>query len=110
MNLPSNLKSKVASILVFGDPALKLGGSNAWPINSPSVDRSPRLGSSSSQNIASFCNLSDIFCDPLGANLAAHLAYPLDGRCVGLTYLRLYMRLTVLFSVQVAAAFVKARN
>ena len=79
MNLSSTLKSKVSSIVVFGDPALKTGGSSAWPINSPSVDTSPRTGSTSSQNIASFCNLSDIFCDPLGSNLYAHLAYPTDG-------------------------------
>ncbi|KAG8730163.1 hypothetical protein FRC12_020448 [Ceratobasidium sp. 428] len=91
INLSSALKSKVASINVFGDPALKSGGSNSWPINSPSVDLTPRDGSTSSQNIASFCNSGDTFCDPRGNSLAAHLAYPNDG------------------STTVAATFDKAR-
>ncbi|KAG8713791.1 hypothetical protein FRC09_018329 [Ceratobasidium sp. 395] len=78
INLSSALKSKVASINVFGDPALKRGGSNSWPINSPSVDLTPIGGSTSSQNIASFCNSGDTFCDPKGNSLAAHLAYPND--------------------------------
>ncbi|KIM27634.1 carbohydrate esterase family 5 protein [Serendipita vermifera MAFF 305830] len=75
--LSSSLKSKVAAILVFGDPARNIN--QPWPINSPSVDLSPRDGSSSSQNIASFCNFGDVFCWPLGVNLLAHLAYPTDG-------------------------------
>ncbi|CAE6522450.1 unnamed protein product, partial [Rhizoctonia solani] len=51
--LTRSLKSKVASILVFGDPARNIN--SPWPINSPSVDLAPKDGSSSSQNIASFC-------------------------------------------------------
>ncbi|KAG8713792.1 hypothetical protein FRC09_018330 [Ceratobasidium sp. 395] len=91
INLSSALKSKVASVNVFGDPALKNGGSSAWPINSPSVDLTPKDGSTSSQNIASFCNSGDIFCDPRGNSLPAHLAYSTDG------------------SATVAATFDKAR-
>ncbi|KAF8684915.1 Cutinase [Rhizoctonia solani] len=87
--LTSNLKSKVASILVFGDPARNIN--QPWPINNPSVDLSPKDGSSSSQNIASFCNTGDLFCTIPGVSLPAHLAYPTDG------------------SIGVAATFAKAR-
>ncbi|CCA76187.1 hypothetical protein PIIN_10180 [Serendipita indica DSM 11827] len=87
--LSSSLKAKVVAILVFGDPARNIN--QPWPINSPSVDLAPRDGSSSSQNIASFCNTGDVFCWPGGISLAAHLAYPTDG------------------SIGVAANFVKAR-
>ncbi|CAG7848946.1 SubName: Full=Uncharacterized protein {ECO:0000313/EMBL:CCA71965.1} [Serendipita indica DSM 11827] len=89
MTLSSSLKSKIAAILVFGDPARNIN--QPWPINNPSVDLSPKDGSSSSQNIASFCNFSDLFCYPLGVSLPAHLAYPTDG------------------SIRVAANFVKNR-
>ncbi|KAG9077227.1 hypothetical protein FRC06_009021 [Ceratobasidium sp. 370] len=75
--LASNLKSRVASILVFGDPARNID--SPWPINSPSVDLAPKDGSTSSQNIASFCNTGDLFCDIPGVSLPAHLAYPTDG-------------------------------
>ncbi|KAG9106108.1 hypothetical protein FRC07_008959 [Ceratobasidium sp. 392] len=87
--LTSTLKSKVAVILVFGDPARNIN--QPWPINSPSVDLAPRDGSTSSQNIASFCNTGDLFCAIPGVSLPAHLAYPTDG------------------SIGVAANFVKAR-
>ncbi|CAE6533209.1 unnamed protein product [Rhizoctonia solani] len=87
--LTSALKSKIASILVFGDPARNIN--SPWPINSPSVDLAPKDGSSSSQNIASFCNTGDLFCAIPGVSLPAHLAYPTDG------------------SIEVAAAFAKAR-
>ncbi|KAG8696987.1 hypothetical protein FRC09_008157 [Ceratobasidium sp. 395] len=89
LNLSSTLKSKVASILVFGDPARNIN--SPWPINSPSVDLAPKDGSTSSQNIASFCNTGDLFCAIPGVSLPAHLAYPTDG------------------SIGVAANFVKAR-
>ncbi|KAG9051733.1 hypothetical protein FS842_011111 [Serendipita sp. 407] len=87
--LSSSLKAKVRAVLVFGDPARNIN--QPWPINSPSVDLAPRDGSSSSQNIASFCNFSDLFCYPLGVSLPAHLAYATDG------------------SIGVAANFVKTR-
>ncbi|QRV98412.1 cutinase [Ceratobasidium sp. AG-Ba] len=89
LNLSSSLKSKVASILVFGDPARNIN--SPWPINSPSVDLAPKDGSTSSQNIASFCNTGDLFCAIPGVSLPAHLAYPTDG------------------SIAVAAAFAKSR-
>ncbi|EUC55508.1 cutinase [Rhizoctonia solani AG-3 Rhs1AP] len=89
LNLSSALKSKIASILVFGDPARNIN--SPWPINNPSVDLAPKDGSSSSQNIASFCNTGDLFCAIPGYSLPAHLAYPTDG------------------SIGVAAAFAKAR-
>ncbi|KAG8841610.1 hypothetical protein FRC20_004930 [Serendipita sp. 405] len=78
--LSSAIKAKVLAILVFGDPARNIN--SPWPINSASVDLTPRDGSSSSQNVASFCNTGDVFCWPLGTSLAAHLAYPTDGRYV----------------------------
>ncbi|KAH7334942.1 cutinase [Rhizoctonia solani] len=89
LTLSSSLKLKVASILVFGDPARNIN--SPWPINNPSVDLAPKDGSSSSQNIASFCNTGDLFCAIPGVSLPAHLAYPTDG------------------SIAVAAAFAKAR-
>ncbi|QRV98452.1 cutinase [Ceratobasidium sp. AG-Ba] len=79
MSLSSAVQSKVIAINVFGDPTLKYGRSSSWPIDSPSVDLSPRDGSTQAQNIASFCNGGDTFCDPVGNSLAAHLAYPRDG-------------------------------
>ncbi|CAE6383745.1 unnamed protein product [Rhizoctonia solani] len=90
LDLSSTIKSKIASILVFGDPARNIN--SPWPINNPSVDLSPKDGSSSSQNIASFCNTGDLFCAIPGYSLPAHLAYPTDG------------------SIGVAAAFAKARQ
>ncbi|KAJ1301736.1 hypothetical protein OPQ81_008969 [Rhizoctonia solani] len=89
LSLSSTLKSKIASILVFGDPARNIN--SPWPINNPSVNLSPKGGSSSSQNIASFCNTGDLFCAIPGYSLPAHLAYPTDG------------------SIRVAADFAKAR-
>ncbi|KAJ1306231.1 hypothetical protein OPQ81_010937 [Rhizoctonia solani] len=89
LSLSSSLKSKVASILVFGDPARNIN--SPWPIDNPSVDLAPKDGSTSSQNIASFCNTGDLFCAIPGVSLPAHLAYPTDG------------------SIAVAAAFAKAR-
>ncbi|CAE7161526.1 unnamed protein product [Rhizoctonia solani] len=90
-NLSDDLKSKVFAILAFGDPYRKYKADNTWPINSSSISSNPRYGSSPSQNVASFCNSGDTFCDPTGASLEAHLAYPKDG------------------SIEVAADFAKAR-
>ncbi|CEL56502.1 cutinase Cut4 [Rhizoctonia solani AG-1 IB] len=90
-NLGDDVKSRVLAILVFGDPHRKVGRANSWPINSPSVNSSPREGSTNIQNIASFCNKGDEFCDPAGVSLGPHLAYKDDG------------------SIDVAAKFVKAR-
>ncbi|CAE6515341.1 unnamed protein product [Rhizoctonia solani] len=90
-NLSDDLKSKVLTVLVFGDPHRKVNRDTAWPINSPSVNSTPRTGSSSTQNVASFCNSGDEFCDPTGASLGPHLAYRSDG------------------SIDVAANFAKAR-
>ncbi|QRW25525.1 cutinase [Rhizoctonia solani] len=70
LDLSSTIKSKIASILVFGDPARNIN--SPWPINNPSVDLSPKDGSSSSQNIASFCNTGDLFCAIPGYSLPAH--------------------------------------
>ncbi|QRW25515.1 cutinase [Rhizoctonia solani] len=78
-NLPDGIKSKILTVLVFGDPYRKIGRANTWPINSPSVNSSPREGSTSTQNVASFCNKGDEFCDPAGASLGPHLAYRDDG-------------------------------
>ncbi|CAE6475883.1 unnamed protein product [Rhizoctonia solani] len=90
-NLPDGIKSKILTVLVFGDPYRKIGRANTWPINSPSVNSSPREGSTSTQNVASFCNKGDEFCDPAGASLGPHLAYRDDG------------------SVDIATNFAKAR-
>ncbi|GAB1523355.1 hypothetical protein RhiTH_006499 [Rhizoctonia solani] len=75
-SLSSALKSKVAAIVVFGDPYR--GISNSWPINSPSVNLKPRSGFTSSQNVASFCNDGDIVCRG-GLSVPAHLTYGEDG-------------------------------
>ncbi|KAG9127011.1 hypothetical protein FRC07_001036 [Ceratobasidium sp. 392] len=91
INLAPALKAKALAIIVFGDPALKSGGSPFWPINQPSVDTSPRDGSTPTQNIASFCNPGDYFCDPEGNLIPPHLNYANDG------------------STMVAANFVKAK-
>ncbi|KAH7345667.1 cutinase [Rhizoctonia solani] len=74
--LDDSVKSKVISVLVFGDP-LRSQRTAAWPINSPSVDSAPRAGSDS-QNVASFCNNGDMFCNPPGT-IVPHLAYSTDG-------------------------------
>ncbi|KAG8699434.1 hypothetical protein FRC12_012313 [Ceratobasidium sp. 428] len=79
MNLSTALKSKVLTVAVFGDPNRKTGGPLSWPINSPLVDASPRDGSTLSQNVASFCNSGDQFCDPNGNVLPPHLRYGQDG-------------------------------
>ncbi|KIM21082.1 carbohydrate esterase family 5 protein [Serendipita vermifera MAFF 305830] len=89
VTLSSAVKAKVIAITVFGDPARNIN--SPFPINSASVDQTPRDGSSSSQNVASFCNTGDLFCWPLGWSLPAHLAYPTDG------------------SIGVAATFIKNR-
>lgn len=74
------MKDKVISVLAFGDPKKIFNDTYAWPINSASVNEAPRDGSTSDQNVASFCNPGDIFCDATGASLPAHLAYGIDGR------------------------------
>ncbi|CAE6459719.1 unnamed protein product [Rhizoctonia solani] len=89
LSLPSALQSKIASILVFGDPGRNLN--LPWPIDNPSLNLSPKDGSSSEQNIASFCNIGDLACDIFRYGLLAHFAYPTDG------------------SIGVAAAFARAR-
>ncbi|CUA77387.1 putative cutinase Mb2006c [Rhizoctonia solani] len=76
MNLSSSLKSKVAAIVVFGDPYRDL--SNSWPIDSPVLNSDPESGFTSSQNVASFCNAGDIVCHA-GLSVPAHLAYGTDG-------------------------------
>ncbi|KAG9109698.1 hypothetical protein FRC07_008264 [Ceratobasidium sp. 392] len=75
-SLTTALKNKVIGIVVFGDPYRS--SSNTWPITSPVVDSAPRDGSTASQNVASFCNSGDLFCDG-GSSLPAHLAYGTDG-------------------------------
>ncbi|KAG8697563.1 hypothetical protein FRC09_007775 [Ceratobasidium sp. 395] len=79
MNLNAVLKSKIFTIAVFGDPDRKSGGPLSWPINTPSVNKSPRDGSTPAQNIVSFCNSGDEFCDPMGSTLQPHLQYGKDG-------------------------------
>ncbi|KAF8706607.1 Cutinase, partial [Rhizoctonia solani] len=87
-SLSSTLKAKVKAIVVFGDPYRS--SSSTWPINSPVVDSAPRDGSTASQNVASFCNSGDLFCDG-GLSVPAHLAYGTDG------------------STTVAATFIKSK-
>ncbi|CCO29333.1 Cutinase [Rhizoctonia solani AG-1 IB] len=87
-SLSSALKSKVAAIVVFGDPYR--GINNNWPINSPVVNSTPKSGSTSSQNVASYCNSGDIVCRG-GLSVPAHLTYGEDG------------------STDSAASFIKAR-
>ncbi|CAE6383966.1 unnamed protein product [Rhizoctonia solani] len=91
-NLSDDTKSRVLAVLVFGDPHRKVGRANSWPINSPSVNSSPRDTNASTYNVASFCNKGDGFCDPVGASLGPHLAYRNDG------------------SIDVATEFAKARS
>ncbi|CUA76916.1 hypothetical protein RSOLAG22IIIB_02396 [Rhizoctonia solani] len=74
--LDDSIKSKVISVLVFGDP-LRSQQTAAWPIDSPSVDLAPRAASGN-QNVASFCNNGDMFCNPPGT-IVPHLAYATDG-------------------------------
>ncbi|KAG8691034.1 hypothetical protein FRC11_007362, partial [Ceratobasidium sp. 423] len=76
MNLDSVHKTKVAAIVVFGDPYRGL--SNDWPINSPVVNSDPRSGFTSSQNVASFCNGGDIVCHA-GLSVDDHLVYGTNG-------------------------------
>ncbi|KAG8751674.1 hypothetical protein FRC12_012314 [Ceratobasidium sp. 428] len=73
------LKTKIFTIAVFGDPNRKSGSPLSWPINSPSVNKSPRDGSTPAQNIVSFCNSGDEFCDHMGSALQPHLQYGKDG-------------------------------
>ncbi|CAE6533177.1 unnamed protein product [Rhizoctonia solani] len=79
--LDDSVKSKVISVLVFGDP-LRSTTTAAWPINSASVDLSPKDGNTgtrnSTENVASFCNNGDMFCNPPGT-IVPHLAYSTDG-------------------------------
>ncbi|CAE6433292.1 unnamed protein product [Rhizoctonia solani] len=86
--LDDSVKSKVISVLVFGDP-LRSARTAAWPIDSPSVNTAPRAGGDN-QNVASFCNSGDMFCNPPGT-IFPHLAYATDG------------------SIDVAAKFAKAQ-
>ncbi|CUA67112.1 hypothetical protein RSOLAG22IIIB_07190 [Rhizoctonia solani] len=80
MKLSPTLKSRVISILVFGDPLRNLPTSQ-WPIDSPAANLKLRLGGSN-QDVAGFCNASDMFCAPPGV-LPPHLAYPMGGRSTG---------------------------
>ncbi|KAG8776592.1 hypothetical protein FRC12_000826 [Ceratobasidium sp. 428] len=85
-SLSTVLKNKVVGIVVFGDPYRS--SSNTWPITSPVVDSAPRDGSTTSQNVASFCNTGDLFCAG-GSSVPAHLAYGTDGSTtVAATFLR----------------------
>ncbi|KAG8707833.1 hypothetical protein FRC09_001581 [Ceratobasidium sp. 395] len=85
-SLSTALKNKVVGIVVFGDPYRS--SSNTWPVTSPVVDSAPRDGSTTSQNVASFCNAGDLFCAG-GSSVPAHLAYGTDGSTtVAATFLR----------------------
>ncbi|GAB1523369.1 hypothetical protein RhiTH_006513 [Rhizoctonia solani] len=75
--LDDSVKSKIISVLVFGDP-LRSIRTATWPIDSPSVNLTPKDGKAGTQNVASFCNDGDMFCDPPGT-LIPHLMYPMDG-------------------------------
>ncbi|ELU37937.1 Cutinase domain-containing protein [Rhizoctonia solani AG-1 IA] len=75
--LDHTIKSKFIAILVFGDP-LRSQRTASWPINSSSVNLSPRAGSTGAQNVVSVCNSGDMFCSPPGS-IGLHLAYPRDG-------------------------------
>ncbi|CAE6375530.1 unnamed protein product [Rhizoctonia solani] len=77
MRLSPTLKSRVISILVFGDPLRGVAASQ-WPIDSPAVNLRLRLGGNN-HNVASFCNASDMFCTPPCVP-PPHLAYPMDRR------------------------------
>ncbi|CAE6367018.1 unnamed protein product [Rhizoctonia solani] len=87
--LDDTIKSKVISVLVFGD-SQRSQSSASWPIDSPSVNSAPRSGSTGSQKIASFCNSGDMFCNPPGT-IMPHLAYASNG------------------SIDAATSFAKAR-
>ncbi|CUA77052.1 hypothetical protein RSOLAG22IIIB_12514 [Rhizoctonia solani] len=91
MNLPDDLKAKIVAIVAFGDPAYRIPVlGNAWPINSPVVNRNPRSGYIDSQNVATFCNRGDIIC-LRGLKATPHRIYGKDG------------------SIAVAAAFIRDR-
>ncbi|CAE6434522.1 unnamed protein product [Rhizoctonia solani] len=75
--LDDKIKSKVISVLVFGDPQRRQTTAS-WPISSPSVNSAPRSGNTGTQNVASFCNSGDMFCSPPGS-IMPHLAYATDG-------------------------------
>ncbi|CAE6499711.1 unnamed protein product [Rhizoctonia solani] len=80
----NDIKSKVFVIFVFGDPwRPKDGLDNLWPIDLPSVNLNPRNGTSTTDNVISFCNVGDSACeigsvDP-NAIPPSHLTYPIDG-------------------------------
>ncbi|CAE6383948.1 unnamed protein product [Rhizoctonia solani] len=76
-NLDDSVKSKVISVLAFGDP-LRSMRTASWPIDSPSVNLTPKGGEAGAQNVASFCNNGDMFCNPPGT-IVPHLMYPRDG-------------------------------
>ncbi|KAG8688877.1 hypothetical protein FRC11_004592 [Ceratobasidium sp. 423] len=96
MSLDNEIKPKVLAVLAFGDPWRNNGDfNNSWPIDSPSVNLSPRNGTSSTENVLSFCNDGDTICetgraDP-NAIPPAHLTYPQDG------------------SIEISVNFVKAK-
>ncbi|KAG9092901.1 hypothetical protein FRC07_011571, partial [Ceratobasidium sp. 392] len=85
-SLSTALKNKVIGIVVFGDPLRSF--SNSWSITSPVINSTPRDGSTASQNVLSFCNAGDLFCDG-GSSVPAHLAYGTDGSTtVAATFLK----------------------
>ncbi|EUC62580.1 cutinase [Rhizoctonia solani AG-3 Rhs1AP] len=69
------VRSKVVAVLGFGDPQRNMR--SPWPIDSAVVNLNPRSGNSG-QNVASFCNAGDMFCNPPGT-IIPHMAYPMDG-------------------------------
>ncbi|CAE6456883.1 hypothetical protein RSOLAG1IB_12700 [Rhizoctonia solani AG-1 IB] len=75
--LDASVKSKVISVLAFGDP-LRSMRTASWPIDSASVNLTPKGGDAGTENVASFCNNGDMFCNPPGT-LMPHLMYPRDG-------------------------------
>jgi len=65
--IPTTLSSRVAAVVVFGNPLNKSGRSIAGS--------APTYASASRE----FCNSGDIVCDPRGSSWVPHLAYPRDG-------------------------------
>ncbi|CAE7206749.1 unnamed protein product [Rhizoctonia solani] len=84
LSLDNDIKSKVLVIIVMGDPWRPVDGyGSTWPINSPSANLSPRNGTSSTENVVSFCNTGDTICETGKASQTciplAHLTYAGDG-------------------------------
>jgi alpha-beta hydrolase superfamily lysophospholipase len=65
--IPSALSSRVAAVVVFGNPLNKTRQTIAGS--------APAYAS----KVKEFCNSGDIVCDPAGNSWVPHLAYPRDG-------------------------------